>query len=545
MLSATNQSLQIVTNTTADIHYEVSWIDLAASIQTPNSSAGAILTATTTANVVPAPSVGSQRTIVEMTISNVDTTFQIVTIQELVAAATFNLITSINLGPNERIEFTGDRGWRVFDNRGAEKGPIAVALLPSIQPGSFIGLPITIVGASAAVEITGANAGESIRFDTEFQDTTSTGVIADYPLSEDKNWVHFSGATAVTLQGVAITSPTGGTALTPEGKPYIISAGTSSLGLLLVHQSGSEANAGRRFQGPGLIDYQLYHGETALVVRKIISATTSHRIIGRARSAVQANGGAISPVETLNFVSGTGNTASVSVTGGVASIELDQVPTPTFVNFEEDFVVLAGPTVPTGGGSFLTTTSHTWLVLATGNAGSATLAVSAQNNPGVFQLNTGATSGNTVILSHGAATNTPILSGTRCTYFCWIIMLPDITSYSLQCGLSSDWTTPTTPSSCVMFDVSSASGIVANQRSGGVGGTTSSGVSPVVSTFIRLEGNRSGSSWAYSINGAAPFATVASAPAALMNFGLTMGTTTTASRSIAMDQCAYRASLSR
>ncbi len=42
----------------------------------------------------------------------------------------------------------------------------------------------------------------------------------------------------------------------------------------------------------------------------------------RARHAVQANAGTISPAETLNFVDGFGTAAAVDVTAGVATVTL-------------------------------------------------------------------------------------------------------------------------------------------------------------------------------------------------------------------------------
>ncbi len=267
---------------------------------------------------------------------------------------------------------------------------------------------------------------------------------------------------------------------------------------------------------------------------------------GNASLAVQADSVAIGNASTLNFISGTGNIVTASLVGSLVNVQLDEAPAPSFVTFEEEFVTFAVTSVPTVG-AFQTTASHTWLVQGGSNAGSLSITADQQNHPGILRLTTGTTSGDAAYIAHSQTLSTGQLSGTRCRYFCWIIALPSITGYGLQCGLSSDWTNTSTPSDCIMFTIGPSLGVQFNQRSGGSGGTgfLASTFLPVANTFMRLEATRSGTTWTYTLDGGLQVSS-GGAPSALMSFGLALKTNTASTaKSVDMDLCAYNGSFVR
>ena len=103
-------------------------------------------------------------------------------------------------------------------------------------------------GTGDPVDGTGAQLGEILRLDTEIQDTTSTGTIATYTLTEAANIVRFLtgvGAT-VTLRGATIPAE--------EGQIIVweVNDGVACT-LTLNHEDGSAAAAGNRFRCPGSV----------------------------------------------------------------------------------------------------------------------------------------------------------------------------------------------------------------------------------------------------------------------------------------------------
>lgn len=184
-------------------------------------------------------------------------------------------------------------------------------ITPSVQPGSFLGLQITAAGAMKAIEITGVNAGENIRFDSWLADATTTGNTPDYPVAAGITAVRLSNAAAFNLQGIALGA---GAA---SGRALFFCTANSSTGAF-EHESASEASATRRFKTPGSLSFKLLNNETALVINDTDAGRFRVVAAARARSAVQANGGTISPAETLNFLT-TPTTGTVVPTLAVAA----------------------------------------------------------------------------------------------------------------------------------------------------------------------------------------------------------------------------------
>lgn len=119
-LTATNQSLELVTGTGADVDYQVTYEDLSSGSLTPGSSQGSVTTATTT-SIQAAPAASTQRIVVSITITNKDVTAQTVTVQKDVATSNFILAGPYSIpASGGRLEYTPDQGFRVFNADGSE-----------------------------------------------------------------------------------------------------------------------------------------------------------------------------------------------------------------------------------------------------------------------------------------------------------------------------------------------------------------------------------------------------------------------------------------
>lgn len=188
--------------------------------------------------------------------------------------------------------------------------------LPIIQPGSSIGLQITAAGAVTAIEITGANAGENLRLSTWVRDAATAGNTVDYAFALGKTGFRFTNATPPNLQGIAYAA-SGGT-----GRPVFVTAGVGKT-LTLSDNDAAEGTATRRINTPGSIPLTLLGNEFATLLDDTDATRISVVALARARSAVQANGGTISPAETLNHVNGIGTTATCPVAAGVAAPQID------------------------------------------------------------------------------------------------------------------------------------------------------------------------------------------------------------------------------
>lgn len=118
-LTATNQSLEVITGTGADVDYQVSYEDLNSGALTPGSSQGSITTATTT-TVQAAPTASTQRTIVFISIVNKDVTSQTITVQKDTGGTNHIVFGPVAILPGAGVFYTSDRGFHVKNADGSE-----------------------------------------------------------------------------------------------------------------------------------------------------------------------------------------------------------------------------------------------------------------------------------------------------------------------------------------------------------------------------------------------------------------------------------------
>jgi hypothetical protein len=117
-LTATNQTIELVSATAARTQYVISYVDNGLTSLTPGSSTGTITTATDT-TAVAAPAASTTRRVEEMFIRNVtDASFQTLTIQKDVAGTETRLSPPIELGPGQMVYYSDKTGFTLYDSAG-------------------------------------------------------------------------------------------------------------------------------------------------------------------------------------------------------------------------------------------------------------------------------------------------------------------------------------------------------------------------------------------------------------------------------------------
>jgi hypothetical protein len=109
-LTATDQSLQVVTSAAGSIDFAASWVDLPASGSAEVESAdGNIATATTT-TIVAAPASGTDRKVKQLLLRNKSATGVLVTIRKLVGASQRD-VYSATLYNNQSLRYSYETGF--------------------------------------------------------------------------------------------------------------------------------------------------------------------------------------------------------------------------------------------------------------------------------------------------------------------------------------------------------------------------------------------------------------------------------------------------
>lgn len=417
----------------------------------------------------------------------------------------------------------------------------------TLSPGQFVGLPIDAGSNGPAQAISGAQGGQNVRFDTWANDAASSGATPDYSLADTTTCVRFNAPSQLNLQGMV------NTAAQSNGRLDILASGGVSADIVIEHESAGEGTPARRFVNPGLINMRLFKGESVWVQRDSLSARV--RIMGRARSAVQANGGTVSPAETLNLVDGIGTAvASAAVTAGVAALQIDTAQRASLYEFKDEFICLALPAL-SATPQFLGTIDSTW-VAAASSACTPTLQASTADNPGIIRLTTPAVITQSVTMAQTGvlgATPTLHLSARRITSFRWVISptASMLTNCRVMFGLTNNLTS-FAPGDGVFFQLGFGAGsadlrALVDDSSGPTSSPTSSFVTLTAGTLYTCEATRSGLTWSFTVNGSSlgAITPATNAPSGLTCMGLLIQTQDNTARSIDIDHCSYRMQVAR
>ena len=119
LLKATTESLKVVTSSTADIDYSVSWVDVTTTAFTPSTSEGKISTATSS-TLLSAPAGSTQRQVKLITITNTHASASnTVTVQKDISGTTYQLTPATTLLAGEVLIYMDEDGWTHYSTDGS------------------------------------------------------------------------------------------------------------------------------------------------------------------------------------------------------------------------------------------------------------------------------------------------------------------------------------------------------------------------------------------------------------------------------------------
>lgn len=118
-LDATTETLEVQTFASTSTDYTVSYLDLSSGTPTPGSSHGNIASITTTA-VLAAPAASTQRAVTAVSLCNVGTTSQSLTVKHD-TSGTERVIARASLNASECLQASNDGSWSVFTSGGVRK----------------------------------------------------------------------------------------------------------------------------------------------------------------------------------------------------------------------------------------------------------------------------------------------------------------------------------------------------------------------------------------------------------------------------------------
>lgn len=191
-LTATSHALEMVTGSANQVNWQVSATDHTSSSDTEVSDANTLSSATTT-TIIAAPAASTQRIVHSITVVCVGAS-NTITIQKDVSGSNFILCGPVSLVAGERIEFTQDRGFRVFTTTGAERNQAAVRTINVSAGASSVALSNLTFSNANGVSFglsTGASAG------------TITASVAAAAVPELRHWNNFSPEPITTVTHTA------------------------------------------------------------------------------------------------------------------------------------------------------------------------------------------------------------------------------------------------------------------------------------------------------------------------------------------------------
>ena len=122
ILETTSETLEVLTTSTADLDYQINWVDIVtASGATPGASEGKITSATTT-TVLAAPAASTYRVMKGLSIKNVHaSTSNIVTFKKDISATEYQLTGATTLLAGESLVYTDLDGWQKMTSGGVKQ----------------------------------------------------------------------------------------------------------------------------------------------------------------------------------------------------------------------------------------------------------------------------------------------------------------------------------------------------------------------------------------------------------------------------------------
>jgi len=120
LLKATNETLQMIVTTAANIDFSVSYADITTTSFLPSSNEGSVVAGTQ--SILAAPAASTQRQTKLITISNRHVSLSnTVVVQKLIASTTYNLTPTVTLLAGETMQYMDGQGWMYYSATGAIK----------------------------------------------------------------------------------------------------------------------------------------------------------------------------------------------------------------------------------------------------------------------------------------------------------------------------------------------------------------------------------------------------------------------------------------
>jgi len=120
LLKATNETLQMIVTTAANIDFSVSYADITTTSFLPSSNEGSVVAGTQ--SILAAPAASTQRQTKLITISNRHASLSnTVAVQKLIASTTYNLTPTVTLLAGETMQYMDGQGWMYYSATGAIK----------------------------------------------------------------------------------------------------------------------------------------------------------------------------------------------------------------------------------------------------------------------------------------------------------------------------------------------------------------------------------------------------------------------------------------
>ena len=272
LLTGTDQTLELLTTTTADVHYVISYVDITASGATPGSTQGVITSATTT-TILAAPASSTQRQVKFISVTNVHaSTANVTTLQKDVASTNYILTPAIDLAAGESLKVDNDGNFQTYTAAGDPSSG-------SSGTGDALTTdPLSQFAATTSSQLAGV-----------ISDETGSGSLV-FATSPTLTTPTIGVATATSVNKVAITAPATSSTLTiADGQTLTVNGsatitdGTHS-GTNTGDQTNISGNAATVTTNANLTGDVTSVGNattlSAVLVKKLITATSTGVVSG-------------------------------------------------------------------------------------------------------------------------------------------------------------------------------------------------------------------------------------------------------------------------
>lgn len=206
ILDAITQSLKLITSTAQSLDYHASFVDITSSSFTPSSAQGNVAAATTT-TIVAAPAAATQRQLKFLSLRNLGSTANTVTLYKDVSGTIYKVTPDITLQSGEALHYTPEAGFTVKDATGRTKvsnsylGRISSLLLPGMNHNASLTGVKNITTATSFAVYVGKAPRALASVQVRYRVTTAAATITWAELAIAKGAINPGGNPTLTVVG--------------------------------------------------------------------------------------------------------------------------------------------------------------------------------------------------------------------------------------------------------------------------------------------------------------------------------------------------------